>query len=313
MPRPRSSPKHGAVKPIGTRVAVTAMDGGSHLITKLVGLSDGGFAVTVPYHGERQGFLFKHRVDYGKLTSWVPLAEVTRYTADDRVKLSLHLDGFVQFSGERPGRIVSGRQSDGTPKGLGLIANQLTTPLSTGGPTFAITAWGIEGFQRPKGAKLALTFGDSDVYYRDCAQHEWNGYIIEGFVYPRSFLSQGLLQRGTLVLKRRFPNYQEIPRESGLILPTRQPLHELEGAVFDLTLIDVGSPYLVIGLLVSRSTFGTDSLSGFTMHSPSDMREALAAVYPNPFEGADVEAGDLNYQPASEVPTDAGPPAASVE
>ncbi len=281
---------------LGTRVAVTTRDGNSRLITKLMGLSDGGFAVTVPYHGLRQGFLFKHPVDYSKMRSLTPFGDLTRYTADDRVKLSLHLDGFVQFSGERKGHIISGREADGTPKGLGLMVNRLTTPLATGGPTFCVTAWGVEDFDAPNMKKPALTFGDRDVYYRDCAEHEWNGYVIEGFVYPRSFLAQGILQRGTLMLRRRFPNYQEIPRESGLILPTRQPLHELEGAIFDLTLIDVGSPYVIVGLLVSRTIFHMDSPSGFGLHSPSNMHEALAATYPGPFFDGDAKATSLNYE-----------------
>ncbi len=139
------------------------------------------------------------------------------------------------------------------------------------------------------------------MYYRDCAEHEWNGYLIEGFVYPRSFLAQGVFQGGAVVLKRQFPNYQEIPRESGLILPTRQPLHELEGAIFDLTLIDVGSPYIVVALLVSRALLDMPSPSGFAMNSPSNMREALAAMYPNPAGNPDEHDGEaatsLNYEP----------------
>lgn len=81
-------------------------------------------------------------------------------------------------------------------------------------------------------------------------------------------------------------------------------MHELQGAIFDLTLIDLGSPYVVVGLLVSRAVFDMASPSGFGLHSPSDMREALAAVYPSPLAGTEnAAATSLNYKapPAREI------------
>lgn len=282
----------------GARVAVVDDSGQARSVTKIVGLRDGGFAVTVPYHSARRGFLFKLPVDYAAQQATVALSEVMPYTAEDRVKLSLHIDGFVQFSGEGTGRIVSGRGPDGSPKGLGLIANPLTTPLSTQGPTFALTAWGLEKFESPRKGRPSVPFGPSDIYYRDCTASEWNGYIVEGFVYPRSFLTRATMSAGRLLLSRTFPNFAAIPRESGLVLPTAGSLLHPTAARFDLTLIDVGSPYIIVALLVSRVLLDMGAPSGFSLSSPSDMRHALAAVYPNPFATGPAEARSLDYTPA---------------
>ncbi|WNV76929.1 hypothetical protein [Geodermatophilus sp. DSM 44513] len=291
----------------GIRIAIADHNGTLRLLTKIVGLSDGGFAVTAPYHSARQGFLMKFPVDYSRSELMLPTADVVPYTADDRVKLSLHLDGFVQFSGERQGRIVSGRDGDGQPKGLGLIANRLTSPLATDGPTFGLLAWGLDDYKEQVRIRDTLAFGGHDVYYRDCTLGDWSACIIEGFVYPRSYLSQGVLSGGRLVLPRRFPHYQGPRHTSGLFTPTRNPLLDMQGALLNLTLVDVGSPYIVIGLLVSRATHGFPSTSGFTLNSPSDMRHALAAVYPNPTGTSDHEEDgrvrSLNYTGQNQAPS----------
>src|SRR5438132_5182960 len=82
-------------------------------ITKIIGLNGGGFSVLAPYHKARSGILFKMPVDPEKALKpgewWVPHDELVPFNVDDRAKFSYHTDGFVQFSGENPGRIISGR------------------------------------------------------------------------------------------------------------------------------------------------------------------------------------------------------------
>jgi hypothetical protein len=64
----------------------------------------------------------KHALTPG--VSFVPADELVSFTVEDRAKLSYHTDGFVQFSSENPGRIISGRDpSTGEPKGPGGLAN----------------------------------------------------------------------------------------------------------------------------------------------------------------------------------------------
>lgn len=265
-------------------------------LTKILGFADGGFGVAVPYHSARQGVAFKHPVDYSAPGEIVlALTDLVHYTAEDHVKLSLHLDGFVQFSGENPGKIISGKDNKGHPKGLGLQANRLTTPLSTGGPTFGITFWGPHDLAPlVKNVEPLVLFEPSDSYLRDCLEADANGYMLEGFVYPRYFLSRAVLHRGRLTLPRRFPNFTSRPRDSGLFLPTRQSLFEEDGVLFDLRLVDFGSRFVILGLLLSRIVTDFPSDSGFIFSSPSDMQHALQAIYPN-FLGRDREFSSLDY------------------
>jgi hypothetical protein len=73
-------------------------------VVKIVPMRSGGYMVMAPYHQARKGFLAKHPVDYSRIgDTELPLTELTAYTAEDWVKLSVHKDGFVQFSGEDPG------------------------------------------------------------------------------------------------------------------------------------------------------------------------------------------------------------------
>jgi len=241
----------------GVRIALTGRDGTPRQITKIIGMADGGFAVTVPYHSERKGFLFRMAVDYSQTIIETGVEEMVPYTADDRVKLSLHLDGFVQFSGESPGKILSGRNPDGTVKGLGLVKSPLNEPLNTGGPMFGISVWGVEQFDELPDKKAAILFREGALYNRDCTVDDFSGYLIEGFVYPRRYIEKATLGGPSkLVLTRQFPNYTPPPVKSGLTLPTRQSLFEEGGAIFDLAVVDVGSTHVIIGLLDLKGKAG---------------------------------------------------------
>ena len=92
------------------------------------------------------------------------------FTVEDRAKLSYHTDGFVQFSSENPGRIISGRDiSSGEPKGLGVISHPLTNPIWTGASA-SITAWGLDDFDLAGDLKNLLVFEPDEIYYRGCAR-----------------------------------------------------------------------------------------------------------------------------------------------
>src|SRR5437016_360934 len=63
-------------------------------ITKIIGLNGDGFSVLVPYHKSRSGFLYKHMMDLQTLgTRTVHWAECVGFTADNRAKLTYHIDG----------------------------------------------------------------------------------------------------------------------------------------------------------------------------------------------------------------------------
>lgn len=110
---------------------------------------DGSFYVSVPYHPEKKAVLFKIQVNYSRLEQLVGYQEaidLAQYTDDEvRLKYAHHPDGFIQFSGAG---VLSGRNDDGSPKGVGIMSWPLTRPIA--GPAFTITIRGIEQFDCAK-------------------------------------------------------------------------------------------------------------------------------------------------------------------
>src|ERR1700730_7932890 len=136
-------------------------------ITKIIGLNGDGFSVLAPYHKARSGYLNKHLMDLQTLgIRKIPKSEIISFTAEDRVKLSYHTDGFAQFSGENPGKIISGRApATGEPKGLGLLTRTLKSP-PTSGPSVGVQVWGIDEFEIPRPNEDLIIFEPTDCYFR---------------------------------------------------------------------------------------------------------------------------------------------------
>lgn len=114
-------------------------------ICKVQSLADGGYSVICPYHGAREGWLFKLPVGPGcgpRRGRWVSVDDLLHYTASDRAKLSHHRDGLVQFSSEVKGKIRSGVNPLGIPKGIGVLSVPIDAGVQTG-PAFGISAWGL--------------------------------------------------------------------------------------------------------------------------------------------------------------------------
>jgi hypothetical protein len=261
----------------GTTIAIEDQ-GTLRKITKIVPYSSGGFAVLAPYHNARRGHLLKPTVDYSKRDMVFGFEETIQYSAEDRVKLSLHPDGFVQFSGENPGKIVSGRDPEtGEPKGLGVMSHPLGTSINTG-PTFGCVVWGVSDFE-PLGSKVRNTiiFSEEDYYYRRCTPDTWNGYAVEVFV-----------------LEERY--WGAVRKRDGKLTLNVMPMFEAVGAVFEFRVVPLPDQPLLLGLLVSRLETEFDVPSGFTLSGPSDLKttQVLNAVYPAP---AEVGIPKLDYEP----------------
>ena len=247
-------------------------------ITKIVPYGRGGFAVLVPYHRARRGHLLKYPVDYSKRDLVLSFAEATEYSAEDRVKLSLHPDGFVQFSGENPGKIVSGRDPEtGEPRGLGVMSRPLSAPVNTG-PTFGITVWGLSAFEPLDAASRhnAVVFSEEDYYYRGCTPDTCNGYIVEGFV-----------------LQERY--WGAVRNREGKLTMTVMPMFEAIGAVFEFRVVPLPGQPALLGLVTSRYRTDFDTPSGFALSGPSDLEssEVLSAIYPAP---EDLGVASLDYR-----------------
>lgn len=240
-------------------------------IIKIISYRSGGFAVVLPYHGARCGYLVKQRLDYRNDELRISREEMEEYSASDRVKLSFHPDGFVQFSGENPGRILSGLDPDtGEPRGLGiLLEHPLNIPIASG-PTFGLSIWGLEDFAtRDRGAdQRAITLRDEDMYYRGCTPGTCNGYFIECFIFPEQYWAGVRKKRGELTL-----TLGALPFELG-------------DAVLDFRISPLEHQSLLLGFLISRARLKFPSPSGFAITSPSDRRKgapvahALMATYP---------------------------------
>jgi hypothetical protein len=167
----------------------TDPEGPIRKITKLIPMSDGGFSVLVPYHSGHKGVVSKIQTDYRRPAEPLSGAETVEFGAEDKVKLSLHYDGFAQFSGEQQGKIRSGRDENGTPKGIGVIGKPLADPVRTG-PTFAVIVWGLDEFDEWKSTtERPLLFVPEDIYDRppDLGNPEKVAYLIEGMMFPMAY------------------------------------------------------------------------------------------------------------------------------
>nr|VFK05856.1 MAG: hypothetical protein BECKLPF1236B_GA0070989_100129 [Candidatus Kentron sp. LPFa] len=229
-------------------------------ITKIIPYKTGGFAVLAPYNNAKQGFLAKIPLDYEKRQFQIHRSETIEYSVDDRIKLSFHKDGFVQFSGEHPGKIISGRDPvNGQPKGLGiLLEHPLYKPIRSG-PTFVVSAWGLSEFEE------ITNTANPDI-----------------IIFPKQYWTGVRKLAGRFTLSLAFETC------------------EASGAVFNFAIIPLGEQPIFLGVMVSRFQHSFPSKSGFNFSSPSDRKQgqltgnSLMAIYPNFLD--DPPTQNINYQ-----------------
>lgn len=112
---------------------------------------DGSYFVTSPYHPFDKAALVKLTVNYALQHTIIAMEDaVDLASLDDdrnRLKLSHHVSGLVQFSGQG---ITSGVDEEGNIKGMGVQSWPLYAPM--GGPAFGLTIRGVEQFERHDGS-----------------------------------------------------------------------------------------------------------------------------------------------------------------
>jgi len=218
-------------------------------------------------------------------------SDMQHFTASDRVKLSHHSDGFVQFSGESPGRIRSGKDPvTGKPKGLAIQSAPIGLPIPTG-PTFGFAAWGIEEFRSLESLRPTdLLFPQSEIYYRD-GPGTCNGYLVEGWVLWPPMWAGVHGEEHDLRISIGFKNF------------------EGSGSNLEFRVVPLIGSKCLLALNVHRVNFGFPSKSGFQISGPSDRRRgateanALIAMYPQDI--FDVEtAVSLDYVAPVQPPSD---------
>jgi hypothetical protein len=269
-------------------IAIRPADGQQpRKITKIIGLNGAGFSVLTPYHKARSGYLCKMPVDPkiqgGYQRSW---DDTIGFTAEDRVKLSYHTDGFAQFSSEGTGRIKSGRDPvTGEPKGLGLFTHPLEDPIWSG-PSVGVTLWGLDEFEETKERDEPLVFEPSDFYYRGCTPDEANAWILSIYPFPIGAVPPIRFHQG-------YP----------LLDVMLEPLNRLLFSVVQLKIVHLPEEEVFLGLFVNRMVANFPTESGWILNGPGDYTQdqkghVLMGVYPRdmiPVEGR----GSLDRTPAA--------------
>lgn len=261
--------------------------------------SDGSYYVTCPYHESDRVSVSKRVVNYVKpnLHASDPSLEIATVVDDDhRLKLSHHPDGFVQFSGHG---IVSGRNADGTPKGMGIQSWPLTRP--TAGPACAVTVLNASAFREAKAPSPTDILFVADDLYRTQAD---NGFVVEMFYFPSHW--------------RRF--VRTGPR--GPILWLKHP----SGAIIELRVCmspqDKHAGFVGVDMWACPVRFG-DAESGFALSSPTGNlsynedelleAEALYAAYPAIDESTSAIPIALAFRPRDDPSYTKGGPSPSLD
>jgi hypothetical protein len=265
-------PFQGAPATVSTTIAIRPEPGAPcHKVTKITGYKDGGFALLAPYHSAKSGTLTKTLVDYRKRRFETNLEAMESFSATDRVKLSYHPDGFVQFSGENPRRIVSGRDPlTGEPKGLGIITNPMQSPVLTG-PSFGVALWGLNDFDVQKGKSRGelIVFDQDDFVYEDCDESSWGSYGISFFIFTLYFQ----------------PYVRAICPRS-FVMPLWLNQYQDGGRPFNLKVVRLGQqPFFLGAICFRRPGPKTEAASGWSIGSPGALaagpiKPVLHAHYP---------------------------------
>jgi hypothetical protein len=269
----------GAASFAKTTLVVREADA-AYRVAKFLPLKDGGFAITTPYHRARSGSLFKHPTTERTGSFETEVSQMTPFVASDRVKLSYHVDGFVQFSGEDSSKIVSGRDEHGRPKGLGLMARPLAAPVETG-PCAGCSVWGLAEFEawKPRASEGAIVFhADEDFYTepedRDADQRRRQpGYTFSLFVLPPALLEAAI---------GGYDTGDEIDVPIPMNIYHRQ-------RPFRVKLVRL-TTHTTLGVIAKRQEFGWENPSGFQLASPGDGQHVMFAMYPSmPMEGTSID------------------------
>ncbi len=153
-------------------------------LCKIIFGGDGSYFVTAPYHPHDRALIAKFTVNYARDEQNFPLSEAVDVglleDAEQRLKLSHHPDGFLQFSGHG---VLSGRDQAGKIRGIGVMSWPLYKP--TLGPSFSVAFSSPVacGRQSEKGKiQERLVFYENDIEHMRPAGTA--GLILTGYYFP---------------------------------------------------------------------------------------------------------------------------------
>ncbi len=267
----------------GIRIAIKEDDGKVRLVARITPQSD-GFSLSVPYHTEKQGTVFELPLQYDKTEFFVPVSEMKCYSVSDTVKLSCHMDGFVQFSrgGQKP--IVSGYNRElNVAKGAGLHAPDPV--IVTSGPICGVIAQGLHGFRQRKNEKVELFESKDFWHHPKFSGPNDTAYNLEVFMFNRQVADRSRIVDGNQI--------------ATMPLPFNSPIH----FEFDIRIIELPHRPYVLGAILSRMTADVSMDSGYSLAGPgcgdpaSGVKKSIMAQYPPPSWTDSAECTSLDYNP----------------
>jgi hypothetical protein len=243
-------------------------------VARVLAYPDGGWGLVPLYRPQpHPGFLLlESPVDYSRRGEFlVPVETMYRqYRSAHGIKLSIHGDGFLQFSRADAQGVISGRDPvTGESRGFGYQSFRPDDPPRSG-PMFGLGAWGLDEFDL-HGARRsgALIVDERHLYFYPAWLKRWDAYMFEFWPLPRYALPHVRIRHGlTMLAAPRHPYYSYFP--------------------FHWIVLDLGNPTMFLGLVVTAHECGWDAPSGTSLHTASDRRitKSLQAICPPPWEGA---------------------------
>jgi hypothetical protein len=266
----------------GYRVAIRDDSGVARLVVRIM-LEQGGFAASVPYHPAKQGWVIEAPVHYDKTEYFLPLSEAKHYTVNDTVKLSMHMNGFVQFSSGGGQPIVSGyNQELNEIKGAGVRAPE---PVRvTTGPLFGVILQGLGDFEQ-LGSKPAEVFEQDDLWYHpNFSTCEDTAYNLEVFMFPDNLIGAARAVGGRRMFKRQLP-FKSLVRFD-----------------FDLRVVELPHLPFFLGMILSHIRRDDSINSGYKISGPGcggpgEQKKSISALYPRPTLVNSYNPTSLDYRP----------------
>jgi len=251
----------------GYRLAIRDDAGVARLAVK-ISLEKGGFGVSLPYHPSKNGWLHETPLEYGKAEFGVPLSQMKHYIVDSTVKLSMHMDGFVQFSDADGKKIVSGyNQELQKPKGIGLKAPYPI--IVTSGPLVSGVIHGLKQC-KPLDKRPAELFELDDFWHHPrYSREEDTSYNVEIFMFGSQILNKVRQDGSKRMLKMGLPFRSEFRFEH------------------DLRVLELPHQSIFLGVIVSRFPPLNINPSGYVLGGPGlggpgEQMRCIAAQYPRP-------------------------------
>lgn len=268
-------------------------------VARVLSTSEGGLAVLTPYHSGRDGYLCRLQVSTKPGHKKVPrAAKEDEFSASDLVKLTVHADGTVHFSTGGKTPIRSGKNEDGSFKGMGVRVTPIAQMVSEDQPALSVTAWGLDDFKNVPTKELAagehLVFTEASLFDQHSSERTPGAYRLELFLLPPSLRVHVKGDADGQWMDHCLRNYVHDP-----------------GVLVRLGIIDLGSKDFLLGVLASRVTHGFEGPSGSVLGSPScvigkdgafDVVETIYAICPASI--AWPAETSLDYRADEEKPSD---------